>query len=546
MKKIYKITKYVLGLALLILAGACSSPMDEITSMNMARNLSPTDVSLLLIDRTNVQLTWTVNDAADSYTIEVYADDNLEFDESHLENVIEEIKGYEVPYLIENLQGETQYSFRIKAVTDDDSSRDSKWSTAKTTTGTEQIMEKPSADEILAKSVTLRWKIGQKATQIVLTPTDESLEAITYTVTADDIEAGEATIEGLTPETEYTAVLKNGEKTRGTQTFTTAIELADGDVLVEEDDVLATVIKNAEDGARLIVMPGKYYLNEDGTKTAKISIEKNLKIKGLRPNDMPVIYGAYGIKNGVSLEIDQCIIDGTGTDTDADKTQAFDFIEEGKCDHLYITNSEIRTFVKGLVYVSLATEINEITINNTVIHDIITDGGDFIDNRMGYVKNINLTNSTIYNSCAKRDFVRLDGTGQGNTFAGAGNVINVKIDHCTFYKVGDGAQNRQMFYNRFADNKVTFTNNIVSGWNNKRGFTNDKTTDTKATLSGNYYHNTLNLMSLADGNTQAVRWFDTEGTALTDEPFEDASSANFTITDPVLKANAPGDPRWIE
>ena len=545
MKKLHKITNILLGLAMLILASACSSPMDEITSMVMSRNLSPTDVSLLLIDRTNVQLTWTATEA-DSYTIEVYADDNLEFDASHLESVYEGILAHEIPFTIEGLQGETVYSFRIKAVTEDNPSRDSKWSTAKTTTGTEQIMYKPSADDIQAKSVILSWKAGQKATQIILTPADESLSPVTYNVTAENIEAGKATIEGLTPETEYTAVLKNGEKTRGTQTFTTAIELADDDILVEADDLMATVIKNAPDGYRLIVMPGKYYLNEDGTKTAKILIEKNLRIKGLRPNDMPVIYGAFGIKNGASLEIEQCVIDGTGTDTDADKTQAFDFVEEGKCDHLYISNSEIRTFVKGLVYLNLATEVNEITINNTIIHDIITDGGDFIDNRQGYVKNINLTNSTIYNSCAKRDFVRLDGAGQGNVFAGKGNVINVKIDHCTFYKVGDGAQNRQMFYNRFADNKVTFTNNIVSGWNNKRGFTNDKTTDTSATLSGNYYHNTLNLMSLADGNTQTVRWFDTEGTALTDDPFEEASSANFTITDPVLKANAPGDPRWIE
>ncbi len=545
MKKLHKITNYMLGLAMLILANACSNPMDEITSMVMSRNLSPTDVSLLLIDRTNVQLTWTATEA-DSYTIEVYADDNLEFSESHLESTFEGILAHEIPYTIEGLQGETVYSFRIKAVTDSDPSRDSKWSTAKTTTGTEQIMSKPNAEDILAKSVTLSWKAGFIATQIILTPSDESLSTITYNVTAEDIEAGKATIEGLTPETEYTAVLKNGEKTRGTQTFTTAIELAEGDILVENGDVLATVIKNAEAGARLIVMPGKYYLNEDGTKTAKLPIEKSIVIKGLRPNDMPVIYGAFGIKNGAYLEIEQCVIDGTDTDKEADKTQAFDFVEEGKCDHLYINNSEIRTFVKGLVYLNLATEVNEITINNTVIHDIVTDGGDFIDNRMGYVKNINLTNSTIYNSCAKRDFVRLDGTGQGNTFAGKGNVINVKIDHCTFYKVGDGASNRQMFYNRFADNKVTFTNNIVSGWNNKRGFTNDKTTDTKATLSGNYYHNTLNLMSLADGNTQAVKWFDNEGTALTDDPFEDAASANFKITDPVLKANAPGDPRWIE
>ena len=540
MKYLNKITTCLLGLALLGITSACSDPMDEITSMNLKRNLSPINVSLLLIDRTNVQLTWTPSETATSYTIEVYADDDLEFNASHLESTFEGITDAQIPYLIQNLQGETVYSFRIKAVTDGDASKDSKWSTAKTTTGTEQIMQKPEADDIQAKSVVLKWKAGQTATEIILT--DANGNVITHPVTAAEIAAGEATVDGLTPETEYTAVLKNGSKTRGTQTFTTGIELAEGDILVEAGAVLADIINNADANSRLIVMPGEYYLNTDGTAPTKLSIAKNLKIKGLRPNDMPVIHGAFALLSGVSLDVEQCILDGTGTDA----TQAFDFIEDGSSDHLTVSNTEIKAFAKGLVYVNKTVEINTIAFNNCLIHDIECSGGDFIDCRQGFIADIKLTNSTIYNSSKKRDIFRLDGTGQSNSFAGTGKTINILVDHCTFHEVGSGSANYRFFYNRFADNKITFTNNIVSGFNNSRGFTNDGTTDSAPTLSGNYYFNTINLLSLADGNTQAIKWFDTAGTALTSNPFTSADEGNFTITDPVLKAVAPGDPRWIE
>lgn len=523
MKFLNKAIKYVLGLAVLILAGACSGPMDEIIGMNMDRNLSPTDVSLLLIDRTNVQLSWTVTEGIDSYTIEVYADDNLEFDESHLESVIEGILPSQVPYLIENLQGETQYSFRVKAVTDDDPTKDSKWSTAKTTTGTEQIFKAVDPAEIEARSVTLHWTPGQYANQIVLTPGD-----IVYNVTAEDIENGSATISGLTPETAYTATLKNGEKTRGVVSFTTGVELAEGDILVEEGDDLAAKIAAAPEGSRLILKPGTYtFPGGESAKVGDVTIDKNLAIKGLRPNEMPIINGRFKVEAPFSL--DQVVVDGTDTSGD----QAFNFTKTGTISSFSITNSEIRNFKKGFLYINVAVVVNTITIDRCLIHDIVCDGGDMFDSRAGGWNDFNLTNSTVYNSCAARDFVRMD-----NASANVSAAARIKIDHCTLDGISNNAGKR-ILYVRFTGNSTTFTNNIVS--NTVGNFSNQVSTNVP-TFSGNYYYKAAGLN--VSGENANAKFVDADGKALNTAPY--SGSGDFTISDPVLKATAPGDPRWIE
>ena len=213
---------------------------------------------------------------------------------------------------------------------------------------------------------------------------------------------------------------------------------------------------------------------------------------------------------------------------------------------MYIHDAEIKNYTKGFIYVNVAASIQEVTIDKAFISNIECSGGDFIDCRLGFIGIINLTNSTIYKSAAKRDVFRLDGKGQSNTFADTGLTININVDHCTFVDVGNGAANYRFFYNRFASNKITFTNNVIAGFNNKRGFTNDSTTDDTPTLSNNFYYNTLNLLSLASDNTQAIKWFDTDGTELSADPFQDAANGNFTVTSEKVKDKEAGDPRWIK
>lgn len=166
------------------------------------------------------------------------------------------------------------------------------------------------------------------------------------------------------------------------------------------------------------------------------------------------------------------------------------------------------------------------------------------DSRAGLPKAFNLTNSTVYNSCATRDFIRIDDA--SSNFSGQPGPI-VTVNKCTLYKVGNGNSNRQLIYVRFAGNEVIFKNNLVMEFNNTRGFTNQSSCDPTPELQNNYYYHTVNLISLAEGNTQTVRWFDTDGTNLADNPCSQAEEADFTVdaNSPVKSGNA-GDPRWIK
>ena len=212
MKSLKKLSIFAIGLIAVLGMSSCSDPMDEITSLVLDRNFAPVAFSAKVINKTNIKLEWNKSDA-DSYTVEVYAnDENMEFTGTPVRVItgITAGSGPTVTYTVEGLEGETFYSVRVKAVTEGDEDRDSKWSTAVVQTDAEQILfDVDEENDITATSITIRWPAGQHATSVFVTPGD-----VEYPVTADEVAAGAKTISGLTPEQTYTFVLKNGEKTR--------------------------------------------------------------------------------------------------------------------------------------------------------------------------------------------------------------------------------------------------------------------------------------------------------------------------------------------
>ena len=80
-------------------------------------------------------------------------------------------------------------------------------------TAQEDISLPLGPDDIRPTSVTLRWIPGRVINQIKLEP-----GGIIHAVTAEEVAAGAANIEGLTGSTKYTATL-NGTKVRTTITL---------------------------------------------------------------------------------------------------------------------------------------------------------------------------------------------------------------------------------------------------------------------------------------------------------------------------------------
>ena len=209
-----------------------------------------------------------------------------------------------------------------------------------------------------------------------------------------------------------------------------------------------------------------------------------------------------------------------------------------------ITGSEIKNFTKGFFYINNAVLVNSIIIDNCLIHHIECSGGDMFDCRAGGYNEFKLTNSTIYESAASRDFIRMD---DKSSSIPATPVIT--IDHCTLHNVGNGDANYRLLYVRFAGNTINWTNNIVSGFVNKRGFSEQKNTAVP-TFSNNCYYNTKNLVKAGDNAEQkdgavTIRFYDENGTELTDDPFANAEAGDFTVSGKAKDKEA-GDPRWIK
>lgn len=513
-----KYLKYIAGCLLLGAVASCSDAPDELTSVDYDRLFSPTELATSVRNRVNCLVSWGEVANATAYVMELYQGDDATGTLVRTDEVTT------TSYTYEGLDGDTDYFVRVKAI--GENITESKWVEETFSTDTEQIFEAVANADLQATQVTLRWPAGEEADIITLTPGD-----IVYHITEDDIAAGAATITNLTPETEYTAVMTRNGVVRGSVTFTTPIDLGGATAITPEDDFVA-MLEGAEDGESFAFYPGTYLVPGETTVAGAITISSSITINVVDRDDLPVLNGRIILTEGASLTINDMILDGSNTSGD----QAFVFGDDNAYDHLNINGCEIRNYTKGFFYVSNASNINSISIDNCLIHDIECSGGDLFDCRAGYIANFTLTNSTIWNSCASRDFIRMDDA--SGTFPGM--TANVTVDHCTIDGVGSGGANYRFLYVRFVNNAITFTNNIVSNSSYKRGLGNDSKTSVP-TFSNNNYWNTTNLV---DGQGDG-KFFDTTGTTL-DPGYADAANGDFTLSneDLIYNANGIGDPRW--
>ena len=321
----------------------------------------------------------------------------------------------------------------------------------------------------------------------------------------------------------------NGEKERGSKSFKTIADL-NGAIVVRANDDLKKLLTEATAGDVFALMPGTHQISSaDGNGTSSVALKVNVTIKGVYPTEKPVIQGRFEINGATSVEIDNVILDGsTNNSTD----QAFNFKGTGDLDKLVVSNSEIKNFVKGLYYINVAALIKEITFNNCDIHDIECDGGDFLDCRKGYIGALNLKNSTIYNSCAARDFIRYD-----NAKLGSETVITV--DHCTLNAVSN-TSGKRLLYVRNACSKIVWTNNLVT---NTAAVWSNQATTTVPEFQNNVYNACPNLNNEVLG-PPIVNAFKDGSAIVADPNYKDAAKGNFTIGNDAVKKQGVGAEKW--
>ena len=503
--------------AMLLLNFSCTDDRaEELISVEYDRLFSPIKIESFIINRTDARLSWTINRDAESYTLEVFADDSLSFTGTPVRNY-EGVTGDQLPFYIRDLDGETQYSVRIKSVAT--GKNESKWSGVTFKTGTENIFQPFLDEDVAATSVTLRWIPGRALTAITLKP-----GAITHTVTAAEVATGSATIEGLTGETTYIATLHNGAKIRGVMEFMTLVDIGNAIPVHPEDDFPA-LLASAKEGDAFALFPGTY------GSASKFSVNKNIEIKGVYPFNKPVLNGYISLEDGAALLLKDVTLDGTGL---ADGNQSVVFNTAGlNYGDLRIEGCEIKNYVKGLYYLNVASIVESITINNCLIYNIECNGGDFMDSRAGAIKTITLSNSTVYKSVLARDFIRYDD--KSSSFPGI--TSKIFVNHNTLYGVANGG--KRLLYVRFKGTDISFTNNIVA---ETTAIFSNQTSTAVPTFGNNNYFNAPGLFT--GGSTSSLIFDDS---ASSENPgFVNATNGDFTVTNELLKAKSTGDPRWVQ
>lgn len=536
MKKINIIATCLLGVTALGMV-SCSDQSDELTDIIYGRNFSPTDFVSSSATENSITLSWVKSDGASNYTVELFADDSLEFADSHLIQTIpftpSDDNATKYSLTITGLVYDTKYSARVNAITEGDESRTSKWSTVYFRTSAQQIFETVNEEDIADRSVNVRWPEGEEVTKITATDADGKV-VVTKELTADEIAAGAATVDGLSPETKYIINLYNGEKERGSRTVTTIADL-NGATIVRSSENLGELIKNATEGQVFALFGGTFLIpsEDDETKGGCAVVTKSITIKGIYPTNVPVIKGRFQIDEGASLAISQVVLDGS---ENATNDQAFNFKSEDVAyNYLDVQNVEIKGYVKGVFYFNVPSTIESISFNNCLIHDITCDGGDCFDARKGQIKSLSFNNTTIYNCAQDRDFIRMDKNSGSYT-----ETTKISLNNCTVDNVCNNTASKRIFYVRFNPAEISMTNCIIS--NSLAIFSNQSTTPVP-TFQNNVLFSTTNLYTTVekDGNLF------TDTSASKDDPqYADAANGDFTLGNESMAKLKVGDTRWIK
>lgn len=511
------------GVASTLLFGACNDNIDPlIEELDFNRVFSPVDLTAKIRNRTTVELNWDVVNNVEKYVIEI-AEDSMQF-QTIVRTI--EVNGSQVPYSLA-LLGETQYSARIKGVIE--GKEDSKWSAVAFKTDTENIFKTIVADDIKATSVRLSWPAASEVTHLLLTPGD-----IRHDLSSEEIAAGEATVDELTGETNYTAKLYLNTKVRGTATFRTTVDLGNAIGVYPADD-LKTILETAQAGAVFALFPGDY-----GAWQGKITISQSISIKGVRPNDKPVLHNQFILAgNNLSVEFRDLVAIGDGKD-ELGVANTDHFIQVAtsgvtEVDTIRVEGCDISDYPKSLMAASSgAFKVSAVVFHNCVVSDVLTSGADFIDFRASACASLTLSNSTFSNCAPARDFIRMD-----NATAYADVNPAILIDRCTFYKVSDPA--KRLLYVRKAGNTSTVQRSIIA---ETTGYYSNQAATTQPVCDKNNYFNALDyLPASAVANVKT----DQSGSYTEVDPgFAAPATGNFKVSHQTLIDNGIGDPRWLQ
>ena len=530
MKPLHKIlAAFTAILTLLSLSGCTNDLKEENTVLNLSRCLQPMNLSSRVNSAygNRVTFSWDVTKDAENYILIVYSDKAMT-----QEVLSKSLTPDQVPFVVD-LDPDQTYYFKVQAQASGKS--DSKWAESEKSVKTYAVKDNLflTVSDRQAASLSFTWsKEVSDYTDVDRIeyglPGGEEILG-TKTLSADEIAAAGATIDGLTPSTEYVATLYFASASRGSVSVWTLPDMT-GLTTVSNDAALAQAIK---DGANIyLTMEGSPYTISSEADLAKgLDVVKGFKIYGEGGADgsRPVIYGDINVTD--AYDGGDLYFEGVEFNGQDGKCGFLIQHKEGSTADGVVINSiiykncGITGYSKGVFYEwGKTVKIGEFTFDSCDIWLVNGDGvggGDGFDVRQASeIAKLNFINNTIYNSF--RTFLRID----PNPVIGDVVLENNTISNVCF---ADNTNNAGIIAFQTAPSSFTLKNNLFLNMGEKATLTSANAkykpiSDLNVTASQNYFHGCPDSFFTANGSLAMV-----SGTALSDSPCFNAAGGYFNI-----------------
>ncbi|HET7732915.1 MAG TPA: DUF5123 domain-containing protein [Paludibacter sp.] len=393
MKKIIKNIFYILCFTTMLFSTACSDIFNEVTDLKTDRLFRPISFEYAL-NKTQVTLTWVAVTGAESYTLQI--SDDADFNNLVVNDTLTKTT------FTKELAGSTNYFARIKANgTQVPGSEYTKVLEFKTPS--ENIFEGYSSLMTALNTVSVSWLPAANATHLVLTAADESTSTINLSTA--DVAAGKVILPALA-NSAYKIQIYNGAFLRGTVNV-----LVEGDVYLAAGQDLPTAIAAATAGQVIVLEPGALYLMGSAT----YRFDKNIKVRGLLPTNLPVLAMTPGTPTATSSMLG--FTDGSAIDYV--KFQNIDFTG-------YCNNDPAAIKVGYLFNNNLLTNVNTLSFDNCKLHNLGNTPLRVQGGKNQVIENVQFKNCTIWD------------IGFSSTYAivnsnSADFINNISFDGCTIY-----------------------------------------------------------------------------------------------------------------
>ena len=545
-----KIKYAILALLTLVSLASCKKdPFEEITGLDLTRCLQPMGLNARVNSSLGdvVTFSWDVTKDADSYQLVVYTDASLTN-----EYLSETVAPSSVPYQ-KKLDADKTYYFTVQAFSDTKQpSKIAVYEKSFKTFAVKDNLYLKVADRGPA-SVTLAWSKDVADFEEVdrieyALPGEDALGS--HTLTADEIAAGTAVVDGLNASTEYVFTLYYLSAARGQVDAWTTPDVT-GTTPVSTLDALLNAVKTP--GAKILLkMEGSPYDIE------ALDISNGFSIYGEEAADgtKPVIQGEFHFADswtpGADLYFEGVELDGGPTAT---SPSGFGFAIQNKnggtlkdknIGNITYKNCVIANYTKGLIYEwGNNMVLGDVLYDSCDIHDINTDGtvgGDVFDIRQATtIASLTFVGNTIWQGM--RTFIRMD----------AGSLGKLVFENNTLQNLNfvDNTNNAGVFGLQITPGSFSFKNNLFLNMTGKAVLAGANVkyvpaSDMGVAAANNWFYN------LPVGDDGSVIYFTSNftqanaaGTILTADPCYNAPGGFFNLLpDSEIADKKVGAPKW--